>query len=272
MLFHLSVELVCMCVCVYHIVAGSWEIEWKKHTKHRQNPDSFREKNANFSFSFIFLASLLRKKMLFSFRCRSFKLLLSRLPCVPKHWFMFQHDSTLFTSSFGLFFYFIISWMLKQNWNSFLFQRQRLMQVKLHVSRLKSSSDELMGLNYRDIKSFLRCLSRELWHCCLALRPSVRSTKLNYITFGRCKNKRGDEATGKSRCTKLKAIDCEWNSFSAVERESKLVLLWLCTRSSGMCNLSPRQTLNRALNSVSKQFAVAQFIIIPVSNVYLSYH
>lgn len=89
--------------------AESWEIEWKRHTRHRQKYRSRFAKNANFLF---LLHSWFANKSVF------FRLFVSRSPaslplCVPKHWFMFQHDSSLFC------------W----NWNSFLFQRQRLMQV-----------------------------------------------------------------------------------------------------------------------------------------------
>lgn len=49
----LKYSLCSRCVCCYHIrsIVGN---RMKRHTKHRQNPDSVHEKNANFSFSFLF--------------------------------------------------------------------------------------------------------------------------------------------------------------------------------------------------------------------------
>jgi hypothetical protein len=158
---------------------------------HKAPPTKSRlvsRKKCKFFFFFHFLCFSFAKNVVF-FSLSFFKVLLSRLPCVPKHWFMFQHDSTLFTSS--LFF----SWMLKRNWNSFLFQRQRLMQVNLHVCRGSGWSWSLVRWWINGLKllastgilnpfSFVRFLSRESLHSRITAKCEVNKSawiELHYI-------------------------------------------------------------------------------------------
>jgi hypothetical protein len=166
---------------------------------------------------------------------------------------MFQHDSTLFNSSFVFF-----SWMLKQNWNSFLFQRQRLMQVNLHVCRLiaaVSYSDELMGFNRspldngEDIESLCAAslFSREF---CGMAKCEVNKKQLDWISLHA-------RASGAQQ----QAMPSKENRISAVCRSE------LFSNSAAFCSSAVNFDLLRKFPSFI--WAIAQ--LHPASNSYLSY-